>query len=70
MPELNREQRLTMAEAAVSRAATLARDAERAARGDARALAEPLAAAGSLWADVATAHSAIAAALPDTTPEA
>ncbi|MGW2781061.1 hypothetical protein ACWC3X_07370 [Streptomyces populi] len=63
MPDLNREQRLVMAEAAVSRAATLARDAERAARGDARALAVPLAAAGSLWADVAAAHSAIAAAL-------
>jgi hypothetical protein len=63
MPELNREQRLTMAEAAVSRAATLARDAERAARGDARALAVPLAAAGSLWADIASAHADIAAAL-------
>lgn len=69
MPELTRAQRLTLAETAVSRATTLAQDAERAARGDARALAVPLAAAGSLWADVARSHADIAAALPDT-PEA
>ncbi|MER5473718.1 hypothetical protein [Streptomyces sp. NPDC002685] len=66
---MTREQRLTMADAANTRAAGLARDAERAARGDARALAEPLAAAGGLWAQIASSHAAIAAAMTDTTPE-
>jgi hypothetical protein len=64
---VTREQRLTMADAAATRAAGLARDAEAAARSyDRRSQAEPLAAAGSLWADVARAHAAIAAALPET----
>jgi hypothetical protein len=70
---VTREERLTMADAANTRAATLARDAERAARGDARALAEPLAAAGVLWAQIARSHAAIAQAMTDTdaiTPEA
>jgi hypothetical protein len=73
MPDLTREQRLTLADAAIDRATTLARDAERAARGDARAIAAPLAAAGGLWAQVADSHAAIAAAMTsadNTAPEA
>lgn len=69
---MNREQRLTMADAAASRAASLARDAEACARhADYPHKVAPLAAAGALWADVARAHAAIAAALPETddTPE-
>jgi hypothetical protein len=64
---VTRDQRLSMADAAATRAAGLARDAEDAARSfyD-RDKAGPLAAAGSLWADVAHAHAAIAAALPET----
>ncbi|MEV8036743.1 hypothetical protein [Streptomyces sp. NPDC086182] len=70
---MTREQRLSLADAANTRAASLARDAERAARGDARAIAVPLAAAGGLWAQVASGHAAIAAAMTSTddiTPEA
>lgn len=71
---MTREERLTMADAATTRAASCAREAEQAARStDRRHQAEPLAAAGSLWAEVARAHAAIAAALPATagdTPEA
>ncbi|MFF1658050.1 hypothetical protein [Streptomyces sp. NPDC058255] len=70
---MDRQTYLTRAEAAVERAAALARDAERAARGDARAIAVPLSAAGALWADIARSHAAIAQAMPetdDTTPEA
>lgn len=64
---MTREERLTMADAATTRATALARDAEEAARGfHNRHKAEPLASAGSLWADVARAHAAIAAALPET----
>ncbi|WP_392968177.1 hypothetical protein [Streptomyces sp. LN245] len=70
---MNRDVHLKLAGAAIDRAASLARDAERAARGDARALAEPLAAAGGLWAQVADSHTALAAAMTstdDTAPEA
>jgi len=70
---MNREQRLTMADAAVSRAASLARETEKyATHPDYTHKAAPLAAAGALWADVARAHAAIAEALPETdeTPEA
>ena len=70
---MNRQQRLTMADAAATRAASLARAAEDYARHtDYTHKAAPLAAAGALWADVAKAHAAIAAALPETddTPEA
>ncbi|NUP32147.1 MAG: hypothetical protein HOU01_10560 [Streptomycetaceae bacterium] len=64
---MNREQRLTMADAAATRAASLARDAERyATHPDHTHKAAPLAAAGALWADVARAHAAIATALPET----
>lgn len=64
---MTRSQRLTMADAAMVRATSLARDAEGYARShDSRHKAAPLAAAGSLWADVARAHAAIAAALPST----
>ncbi|MFB7162076.1 hypothetical protein [Streptomyces sp. NPDC056242] len=70
---MTREERLSMADVANTRAAGLARDAERAARGDARGDAVPLAAAGGLWAQVASSHAAIAAAMTSTddiTPEA
>lgn len=66
---MTREQRLTLADAATSRAAALARDAEGYARSHEshhRGKAEPLAAAGALWADLARAHAAIAAVLPET----
>jgi hypothetical protein len=56
-----------MADAAVNRAVSNARDAERYARtDDHRHKAGPLAAAGALWADIARAHAAIAQALPET----
>jgi hypothetical protein len=58
-----------MADAAATRAAGLAREAEEAARGDnSRHKAEPLAAAGSLWADIARTHASIAQPLPETEP--
>ena len=67
---MNRQQRLTMADAAATRAASLARDAESCARhDDFRHKVAPLAAAGALWADVARAHAAIAAALSETVDE-
>jgi len=63
---MTRAQRLTMAAAAATKAAGLAADAEAAARSShSHDQAAPLAAAGSLWADVARAHAAIAAALPE-----
>ncbi|MFM9594016.1 hypothetical protein ACKI1O_32090 [Streptomyces scabiei] len=64
---MNREQRLTMADAATTRAATLAREAEDAAHSfHDRDKTERLAAAGALWADIARAHAAIAAAMTET----
>lgn len=69
---MNRQMYLTRAEAAVERAAALAREAEYAAKGDARHKAAPFAAASAAWADIARTHAAIAQALPatdDTTPE-
>lgn len=67
---MNRKQRLTMADAAVSRAASLARDAEKyATHPDYPGKVAPLAAAGALWADIARAHAAIADALPETVDE-
>lgn len=64
---MTREQRLTMADAATTRAAALARDAEDAARSfHDQHKAAPLAAAGALWADIARAHADIAAVLPET----
>ncbi|KUN91887.1 hypothetical protein [Streptomyces caeruleatus] len=66
---MTREQRLTMADIATTRAAGLAREAEDAARSlNSRHHAAPLAAAGALWADLARAHAAIAAVLPETEP--
>ncbi|MGW7424410.1 hypothetical protein ACWGJB_31015 [Streptomyces sp. NPDC054813] len=61
---MDRKQRLTMADAAATRAASLARAAQAAAErtgspGD-------LAVAGSAWADVARAHAGIANLLPQT----
>lgn len=67
---MTREQRLIRADAATTRAAALARDAEEAARSfHDRDKAERYAAAGALWADIARAHAAIAAVLPETAEE-
>ncbi|WP_406168364.1 hypothetical protein [Streptomyces sp. NBC_00996] len=70
---MNRQTYLTRAEAAVERAASLARDAEKYARSeDYRSKAVPYAAAGALWADMTRSHAAIAQAMPatdDTIPE-
>jgi hypothetical protein len=56
-----------MADEATTRAAGLAREAEDAARHpDRERKVQPLATAGALWADVARAHAAIAAVLPET----
>lgn len=64
---MTREQCLTMAAAAATRAAALAEEAERVARhNDFRPKTSAFAAAGALWADVARAHAAIAQALPET----
>lgn len=66
---MNRQQRLTMADAAATRAASLARDAENAAHSsdpNHHSKTSRLAAAGALWADIARSHAAIAAALPET----
>jgi hypothetical protein len=71
---MNRQQRLTMADAAVSRAASLARDAERFVTShdpNRYSQTQRYAEAGALWADIARTHAAIAAVLPETddTPE-
>ncbi|MEU1194941.1 hypothetical protein ABZ446_01800 [Streptomyces sp. NPDC005813] len=63
---MDRAKHLKLADAALTKAENLAGDAERAARGDARAVAVPLSAAGQLWADVARAHAAIARVLPES----
>lgn len=66
---MTREQRLTMADEAATKAARLARDAESYAHindSHHRQKAEALAAIGSLWADIARAHAAIAAAMTET----
>lgn len=69
--ESTQQQYVSLAWDAASRAAQLAEHAERAARNpDKQAKAAPLAAAGSLWADVSRSYSAIAAALSGTTTEA
>ena len=67
---MNREQRLAMADDAMTRATSNARDAERYARTDDHGhKTGPLAAAGALWADIARTHAAIAQALPETVVE-
>lgn len=64
---MNRRERLTMADAAATRAASLARDVQNAAEaGDSQGRVPRLAAAAGAWAQVAQAHAAIAAALPET----
>lgn len=61
---------LTKADEAARRAESLAADADRYAySADYPHRVAPLAAAGALWADVARAHAAIAAVLPETTGE-
>jgi hypothetical protein len=68
---VTREAHLKLAASAIDRATNLARDAESAARGDGWQRAEPLAAAGALWASIAVADAAVAQATPDdTNPEA
>ncbi|MBP5876736.1 hypothetical protein F3K37_20230 [Streptomyces sp. LBUM 1477] len=64
---MNREQRLAMADAATTRAAGLAREAEDAAHDfHNHNKAAPLAAVGALWADIARTNAAIAAVLRET----
>ncbi|MGW3846874.1 hypothetical protein [Streptomyces fagopyri] len=64
---MTRDQRISLADAAVTRAAGLARQAEQAAESnDFRHKAEPLAAASAAWSDIARSHAAIAATLPET----
>ncbi|MFJ8027435.1 hypothetical protein [Streptomyces sp. NPDC096311] len=67
---MTREQRLTMANAAMERAADLARDAELHARhSESRHRAQPLAAAGALWVAIARGHADIAVLLPEDAQE-
>ncbi|MEU8717496.1 hypothetical protein [Streptomyces sp. NPDC048663] len=61
---MNRQQRLTMADTATVRAAGLARKAQ--AEAEKTGNAANLAAAGSLWALIAQAHTSIAALLQPT----
>ncbi|MFK4100794.1 hypothetical protein ACI2L1_12105 [Streptomyces sp. NPDC019531] len=62
---MNRAQHLKLANAAVTRAERLAGDAEKyATNPDYPHKVAPLAAAATLWADIARTHTAIAAALP------
>ena len=64
---MNRQLALTLADEAASRATALARQAQRAVdNGDSMGQLPSLAAAGSLWADVARAQAAIAAAMTET----
>lgn len=64
---MNRQLTLTLAAEAASHATALARQAQRAVdNGDSQGQVPRLAAAGSLWAEVAKAQAAIAAALPET----
>lgn len=66
---MDRIKHLNCADEALRRAENLAGDAEDAARSfDHRHKAEPLAAAGNLWAQIARAHTAIAAAKTETEP--
>lgn len=63
---MNREQHLKLADDAVTRAERLAGDAERYANhADYPHKVAPIAAAGAVWADIARAHAAIAAAMPE-----
>ncbi|MFJ9474708.1 hypothetical protein ACIRRI_06790 [Streptomyces mirabilis] len=64
---MTREERLSLASTAMDKATQLARDAEFHARSsESRQRAQPLAAAGALWADIARAHTDIARLLPET----
>jgi len=62
---MDRTKHLALADAAITRAERLAGDAERYANhADYPHKVAPLAAAGAVWADIARAHAAIAAAMP------
>ncbi|MFE6194152.1 hypothetical protein [Streptomyces sp. NPDC057838] len=66
---MDRTKHLACADEALRRAENLAGDAEDAARSlDHRHKAEPLAAAGALWAQIARTHTALAGALAETEP--
>lgn len=67
---MNREQHLKLADEALTRAERLAGEAESAARGSQWHKAKPFAVSAAAWADVARAHTAIAAELPTTSADA
>lgn len=70
MDQSLQEQYVRRAWNAVGRAEILAQHAEGAAHSvDRQEQAPALAAAGSLWADIARTYTAIAAALPESHPE-
>ena len=64
-----REKFIQLAWNAVTKAEDLAQEATRHARNGERDKAEPLAAAGALWADVARSYAEITAVLPEPLPE-
>lgn len=66
---MNRETHLKLADGALTKAERLAGQAETALKAEARHKAVPIAAVGSLWAAIADAHTRIARAMADTTPE-
>ncbi|MDX3839032.1 hypothetical protein [Streptomyces europaeiscabiei] len=62
-----RQEQISFAAEAATRAAGLAKEVERAAlHPDKRSLVQNLAAASTAWSDAAQAHAAIAALLPET----
>jgi hypothetical protein len=69
---VNRQDHIDQATTAAERAAELAKVADRYAHhddhDDHQRKVQPTATAGALWADVARAHAAIAAVLPETEP--
>lgn len=68
---MDRIKHLDMADDAVLRAEDIAREAQRAVEdGDSLGRIPRLTAVGAVWADIARAHAAIAAALPETKTEA
>lgn len=67
---MTREHYLSLADSAIIRAERIADTAEHLARNtDKTATAEALAAAGTLWADIARSHARIANAMRDDTPK-
>lgn len=65
-----RQEQISLAAEAATRASDLAKETERAANHpDKRSLVQNLAAASTAWSDAAQAHAAIAAVLPETAEE-